>query len=361
MIGRMSRGDQLARQWRLLHLLDRPAGVSVDDAARDLGCTVRTIWRDLRVLEGAGFPIYDEPGAAGRRSLWKIQEEFRLGLPLKLSLAEVAALVMSRDLLAASGTGAISPSVTSAFQKVSRVLSKDARALLEQMRETPGVRALGAKLQEPAAPHLQLIQTALLEHRQLEMQYYSVSRDETTRRRVDPYHLTLFSGGFYLVGYCHLRRALRIFAVERVRELRALSSRFDLPTNFKAEEYLREAWGIVKGDVVTVEVIFSRAAARDVRGRLWHPSQRLREMPGGRLELTLKVADTLEVRRWILGYGPDAEVMEPAALREALRQEALALGEKLVPLRRPSVAAPPLAISARRRPSRKPVPSEVGR
>jgi predicted DNA-binding transcriptional regulator YafY len=53
----MARGNQLTRQWRLLQLLDRP-GVAVADAARELDCAVRTVWRDLRVLEDAGFPIY---------------------------------------------------------------------------------------------------------------------------------------------------------------------------------------------------------------------------------------------------------------------------------------------------------------
>ena len=59
----MPRGNQLSRQWRLLQLLDAPAGVTVEDAARDLDCVVRTIWRDLRVLQDAGFPIYDEAQA----------------------------------------------------------------------------------------------------------------------------------------------------------------------------------------------------------------------------------------------------------------------------------------------------------
>jgi hypothetical protein len=51
--------------------------------------------------------------------------------------------------------------------------------------------------------------------------------------------------------------------------------------------------------------------------------------------LTLRVADTVEVRRWILGYGAEAEVVEPAGLREGLRQEAEALVRKLVPGRKP--------------------------
>src|SRR5687767_5991796 len=139
----MPRGNQLTRQWQLLQLLDRPAGASVDDAARDLECTVRTIWRDLRVLERAGFPIYDEAQANGRRSVWKVQDSFRRQLPLKLSLAELAALLMSRELLVPAGV--LGSALASSFAKIGSVLSKDALALLSRMRDTVGVRALGAK------------------------------------------------------------------------------------------------------------------------------------------------------------------------------------------------------------------------
>jgi len=57
----MPRGNQLSRQWRLLQRIGRPAGVTVEDAARELECTVRTIWRDMSVLENAGFPPVAQP------------------------------------------------------------------------------------------------------------------------------------------------------------------------------------------------------------------------------------------------------------------------------------------------------------
>jgi predicted DNA-binding transcriptional regulator YafY len=90
---------------------------------------------------------------------------------------------------------------------------------------------------------------------------------------------------------------------------------------------------MLRGDLVTVRVIFARALAPYIRERLWHPSQKLRELPDGRVEMTLHVADTLEVRRWILGYGMQAEVVEPVGLREALRVEAEALARGLAPRR----------------------------
>src|SRR5262249_13626587 len=144
----MPRGNQLTRQWRLLQLIDRPAGVSVEDAARDLGCTGRTIWRDLQVLQEAGFPIYDDRQADGRRSIWRLQDDFRRRLPLKLSLGELTALLMSRD-LAMPHAAALGTAVVSAFEKLGSVLSKDALALIDRMRDTIGVRAAGAKLQAP--------------------------------------------------------------------------------------------------------------------------------------------------------------------------------------------------------------------
>jgi predicted DNA-binding transcriptional regulator YafY len=335
----MPRGNQLTRQWRLLHLLDRPAGVTVEDAAADLRCTVRTIWRDLRVLQDAGFPIYDEQIGDGRRSIWRFEEAFRLRLPLHLSVTELAALLMSRDLLSPAGAAALGPAVAAAFDKVGSVLSREARALLARMREVIGVRGFGAKLQAPAEEHLRQIQGALLERRRLRLRYYSMSRDEVSQRQVDPYHLTLFQGGFYLVGHCHLREAVRIFAVERIRELAVLPQRFAVPGDFAPDRYLAGAWGIIRGDIVRVRVLFGRSVARYIRDRLWHPTQRLRELDGGRVELTLQVADTLEVRRWILGFGPEAEVVEPAALREALWRDAEALARRLAPRRRPPAEA----------------------
>ena len=337
----MPRGNQLTRQWQLLQLIERAEGVVVEDAARELACTVRTIWRDLKVLQEAGFPVYDERAADGRRSVWRISDEFRRSLPLKLSLPELTALIMSRDLLAPGVDAGFGRSLRGAFAKIGGVLSRDARALVDRMREVVGVRAFGAKLHAPAAEHIDEIHRALLERRQLDLRYYSMSRDDVTARRVDPYHLTYAGGGFYLVAHCHLREAPRIFAVERIRALRTLAGRFTLPAAFDAERYLNGAWGILRGDVVTVRVLFARTLARYIAERLWHPTQQLRTLPDGRLEMTLRVADTLEVRRWILGYGTEAEVVEPAALREAIRREAEALASKLLPGRRSPVAVGP--------------------
>src|SRR5881296_3060435 len=185
----MARGDQLSRQWRLLHLIDRPQGVTVEDAAGDLGCTVRTIWRDLGVLQKAGFPLYTDRAADGYKSVWRVREEFKRSLPLKMTLGELAALVMSRELIAPLGASVLGPAATAAFDKIQAILSRDALTLLDAMRDRLRVRTLGGRLQQPAAEHLPLIHRALHESRTLRIRHYSPQREEETERDIDPYHL----------------------------------------------------------------------------------------------------------------------------------------------------------------------------
>lgn len=341
----MARGNQVVRQWRLLQLVSRPGGLTVAEAARELGCSVRTIWRDLDALQGAGFPIYDDPAGDGRRGVWRVEASFQNRLPLPVTLDEVVALLLSSRLLAPAGASPLGPAVTSFVDKLRALLTPRALDLVDRMGSRVGVRVFGAKLQADAAEHLPDLQRALSERHALRVRYFSMSRAAETERRIDPYHLTYFSGGLYLVGYCHLRQAVRIFAVERIRRLEVLDGTFTIPADFDVEAYLGNAWGLIRGDLVTVTVVFSPAVAPYVRERLWHPSQATRDLPGGRVELTLRVADTIEVRRWLLGFGADAEVMAPASLREAMRQEA----EKLVALLAPSRKPPARAPAARQR------------
>jgi hypothetical protein len=95
----------------------------------------------------------------------------------------------------------------------------------------------------------------------------------------------------------------------------------------------------LQGNLVTVRILFERRLGHYIREQLWHPSQRIRDLPDGRVEVTLRVADTLEVRRWILGYGIQAEVIEPAAMREELRCEAMQLAKQLATGRKPLAVA----------------------
>ena len=121
----------------------------MEDASRRLGCAVRTVWRDLSVLQDAGFPIYDEPD--GRRGLWKVERTFLDRLPIPFSLPEVVALLASRDMLDPGGAGPFGPAVASAFAKIEALMTPRALALVARMRSSVGTRATPSSSSGPAS------------------------------------------------------------------------------------------------------------------------------------------------------------------------------------------------------------------
>ena len=94
----MSRGDLVSRTWRLVRLLESPQGRTLSELEQELGCSRRTVIRDLQGLQGAGLPIYDVRD--GREKRWKFVDGFKSKIPPPFSLTELLALYFARRLSA---------------------------------------------------------------------------------------------------------------------------------------------------------------------------------------------------------------------------------------------------------------------
>src|SRR5262249_37851150 len=93
----MPRGDALQRQLRLLQIIDGRRSLAVQEVARELGYTPRTVYRDLQGLEGVGVPLYQEQ--EGRRSRWRGVDGYERKLQLRLTFSELLARSTGRELL----------------------------------------------------------------------------------------------------------------------------------------------------------------------------------------------------------------------------------------------------------------------
>jgi predicted DNA-binding transcriptional regulator YafY len=139
---------------------------------------------------------------------------------------------------------------------------------------------------------------------------------------VDPYRLWYAGGGLYLIAHCHLRRDVRLFAVERIRSITITDHPYQMPLGFDVEQYVQDALMIMRGRRIDVELLFSKKVATWVKDKLWHSSQELVPLRDGRLRMTLKVADTDELMGWILSFGSQARVVRPESLGAKVREEA---------------------------------------
>ncbi len=318
----MARGDQLIRQWRLLHLLGVRGGRSVEELAQEMGCSRRTLWRDLAVLQTAGFPLTTDRD--GRENRYRLVEGSREAPRVPFTLTELMSLHMGRHLLVPLRGTPVGEAIHTALQKISATLGPAAKDFLTNLDQSMSARAVGVKDYSHASETLRLLQQGLQERRTLEAKYHSFGRDAVTGRRLDPLHLWYQQGGIYLAAYCHTRRQVLTFALERFRDVRLTGDTFEAPREFNLERYLEGSFGVFRGEPVRVALRFSRRVARYIAERQWHPSQVASLLLTGELELTLRVPLSPELRRWILGFGQDVEVLKPKSLREEIRREWLA-------------------------------------
>jgi len=154
------------------------------------------------------------------------------------------------------------------------------------------------------------------------MRYYTASRDEHTERTVHPYHLSSIRGDWYLIAYDELRKEIRNFSVGRIEEWKLLKEKFTRDPKFSIASYMGTAFQAERGgESVDVVIRFAPQAARYVREKHWHDTQMVEEQGDGGLILKLNTSGLGEVKRWVLQYGGDAEVIAPANLRKEFKKE----------------------------------------
>jgi proteasome accessory factor B len=159
--------------------------------------------------------------------------------------------------------------------------------------------------------------------RQLELTYRKPGMQQTEQRIVDPYHLANINGEWFLFGFDHLRKDIRTFVPSRIQSIRETGKMFVRQRQFSLEARLRDSFGVHSG-AGTYDVVlrFDKRVADYVREKKWHDSQQLRVLEDGGLELRMRLSSLPEVQRWVLAWGGDAVVIEPAELAQSVRAAA---------------------------------------
>jgi predicted DNA-binding transcriptional regulator YafY len=320
----MPRNDQVTRQWHLLRLLESSRGMTLDELNERLPTDYlkhpRTVRRDLEALEAAGFPLLNE--RKDGRVHWRLMDGFRHVPTLAFSPTELMALVMSRALLKPLAGTQIQAALESAMTKASGLLPP---ASLDYVQHVQSVFAVGLGPHKTYRTHRETIDRltqAIDKQRTIQVRYFSASRTRMTRREIDPYRLWYASGGLYLVGYCHVRKEPRMFAVERIKSVALTDHPYQLPLGFDLDAFVQDALTVMRGPQIDVELLFEKATAAWAKDRVWHPSQQLTPLKGGRLKMTLTVANTRELVGWVLSFGSGARAVRPDSLRKAIAEEA---------------------------------------
>jgi predicted DNA-binding transcriptional regulator YafY len=313
------RNAEVIRQWKILKTIEAGRFTSTARLGEAYGVTERTIRRDLEALQEAGFPIYDD--RVDGRKVWRLVEGYKHKLVKSFSLAELAAMYFSRNLLSFLGGAPFAQDLESAFEKIREALPQKSLPYLTRIQELFSARPDPWKDYSKKQDVIAGLIDATLHQRQAQIAYYSFNSRRTKSYTVDPYRLVYYRGGLYLYARAHEYGEVRTFAVERIQKMEVLDQGFEIPADFSPSEYARSAFGIFGGTPQTVELRFAPEMAGYIRERNWHESQRLEDDGDGGVRLTMEVAPEFELKAWIKGFLPQVSVVRPASLREAIARE----------------------------------------
>ena len=315
----MGRNAQLIRQWAILKQIETTRWTTILDLSGHHVVSTKTIRRDLAALMEAGFPLYDE--RYDGKVYWRLNEDYK-GLPLaSLSLSEIAALYFSKKFVINLAAPPFSQDIESAFKKIEGALPQKNIEFLDNLDSMISVRADAPKDLDQHKQTIRLLMEAMGEEVRVKMQYYSVHSQQKKTYTIHPYRLMYFRGGLYLFAYVEEYDQMRTFAIERIEKIEKLRESFEKPPDFSVESYLESAFGVVREEPFDVEIVFNADIAEYVRSRVWHPSQQVREIGGGRITMKMHVGGEFELGSWILSFGSSAIVVSPERLRRRVEAE----------------------------------------
>ena len=274
----------------------------------------RTLHEDLRMMRDMmGLEIKHDRIRNGYYNADPSQQ-----LPtFDLTVGEVFALTLAKEMLSEYTGTPFQAILQDALEKIQQRLPEK---VLIEVGDVEGAVFSGRVPASPFSKKMFLdLYHACANNQKVKIDYFSAYKGELTTRVVDPYRVLAHQNTWYVVAYCNLRQDLRLFALHRIQHHELLEETFQPMDSTKLEDWLKSPLFIEHQEhAVDISIKFEPRAARYVKEKIWHPSQEIVCHDDGSCTLTFTTAGTDEVKRWLLAYGPEAEVLGPPSLRSAI-------------------------------------------
>ncbi len=321
-VGEQFSRPPLARMMQLHAQLQARKFPNCRKLAGELEVSEKTIQRDIEFMRyQLGLPIeYDQ------LHFGFVYTEPVTSFPsIQVSEGEIVALFIAQKALQQYHDTPFEAPLKAAFQKIGHGLKDKVTFTWTDLDAAISFRSAGHSQGDLEV--FEVLSHAVLNSAEVEFRYRKLRSDAEETRRVRPYHLGCVDNQWYLFGFDLDRQQLRTFALPRIFEPRRTGARFRRPANFSIGKFLDSSFGVFQSNGRTaVRIRFESFAAQLVRERMWHHSQKIKELRDGRLELQLQLGSLEEIERWVLSWGDQAEVLEPAKLRHRLAE----VGRKFV-------------------------------
>ena len=285
----------------IYHLLDK-GYATAPELARKLEVSVRTIYRDIDALSGAGIPIYTEAGRSGGIYLL---DDFVLN---RIMLSEQEKQQILTALQSLSAVGNVYEE--NVLEKLSALFHVHSDNWFEVDFSRWGDK-------ERDNQKFELLKSAVI-HRKCVRITYAGSREEISERIIQPLKLSYKGQAWYLKAYCMEKQDYRIFKLTRILDLEILKEEF-VPRTFPAQEELPPPYN-------QVTLRFSKEVAYRVYDEF--DIAQIKRQENGDLLVSARLPEDCWFVGFLLSFGTRVEIVEPVYLRELVARQAMMIYEK---------------------------------
>jgi len=303
--------------------------------AAEMGCTQRTIFRDLNHLKDSGIPIsYDSA-----TKQYAMAGHFHMP-PVQLTLDESLALLALCEHVAGREQIPFLRPAARAAHKIESQLPAELKEDLAARSRHVSIRTSATAEPDGYADVYQRVQQAIATRRKLLCKYEAAKGDggENGRRagRGDgagapglefefaPYALFFCVRAWYVIGQRSDREDLRCMKLSRFVKVQPTETEYAIPRGFSLDKFLGNAWRMMRGKDVEVELLFDAEFAETISDTRWHKTQEFQMHANGSCTFTCTVSGLEEIVWWILSMGPHCRVVKPPALAKRVQELAAA-------------------------------------
>lgn len=309
------------RLFALLLLLQNKPNLTTKQLAEHFKVSRRTIFRDLRILEESGVPLtYTEEGGG-----YEILDGYQLP-PLMLTAKEAAVLLAGTGFAKFQTDTSLQTDADQVAMKIRTILPRSIQEYVDRLQQRTVFDPYWHVTQQPNQTERSgvwyEISEAIARQHPLFVTYHVESRNETTKRKIDPLGIVFYFDHWTLVGYCHLRKEIRSFRLDQIRTLFTMSERFSGYESFNLQKFLEE-----KGMGRQQRFVLHFSSKIYAFARLRIPARIEEETPTESGTTVIFYFDNLDyLANWLLQFGAQVQILEPMALvgkMQALLKEML--------------------------------------
>lgn len=301
----MNRIDRLAAI--LIQLQSRPL-VKAQDIADKFSISLRTVYRDVKALEEAGVPVIGEAGTG-----YRLMEGYKLP-PVMFNMDEATALLTASKLVQSKTDAGISKHFTAALDKIRAILRHSEKDHIEEIDEHIVVMNHPAIVYQPQSElHLQPILKAIGSSSAIEMDYTSLEKNETTRRKVEPVGVYYLGSHWYLIAWCQLRNDYRNFRTDKIIKL-TITNESNSKTHPPLQSFLDRMSADVELQKVVIDV--EPGIVKYLGEQKYYNGFVKEEKVGDHVRMTFLTGSLMGFSRWFMLYGDHARIIEPGELND---------------------------------------------